>query len=116
VKPGFVIEERLADFNWWERPPTELQIFVIWGRVWLGQMNFVEGLARYHGAFIYRNGTMHEASWYKKIPFEWLEWTWPRLVETAEKLGANKDMFRVDFLWASLRHRLHFSMVTWKKR
>jgi hypothetical protein len=95
VKPGFVVEERFVQFDRWDRPPMELCIFVIWGRVWVGQMNYIEGQGRYHGAFIYRNGTTAKGSMYKKIPFDWLDW--PRLVELAEKLGANKDMFRADF-------------------
>jgi hypothetical protein len=98
VKPGITIEERLVDFNWYQRPPTEFQLFVVWGKVLFGQMNYVEGLGKHHGAWIYRNLTLHEASDYKKIPFDWIEWTWPRLVATAEQLGANKDMMRVDFL------------------
>jgi hypothetical protein len=98
VRPGLTIEERLVDFNWYDRPPTEFHMFVVWGKVVFGQMNYVNWGRRIHGAFINRNLTLHWASDYKKFPHDWIEWTWPRLVETAEKLGANKDMFRVDFL------------------
>jgi hypothetical protein len=92
VKPGFVVEERLVDFNRWDRPPLELCIFVIWGRVWCGQLNYIEEQNRFFGAFIYRNGTTVKGSFHKKIPFDWLDW--PELVRQAEELAKHKDMFR----------------------
>lgn len=36
VQPGVVVEERFSSFDNPNRPPLELQVYVIWGRVWMG--------------------------------------------------------------------------------
>jgi hypothetical protein len=92
VNPGAIVEERYTDLTNEDAPPAEFNVFTIWGRVWTGQYNFVKNQGRWSGGFIYRNGTMAAGS-SSRMP-TWIDW--PYVVEIAEKLGANKDMFRVD--------------------
>ena len=96
VQPGLVVEERWVDHNVRESPPHEFNMFVIWGKLWVGQWNTVDKHNRYCDGFIYRNGTLAKGGFYPPdyvLP-EWVPWD--ELVEIAEKLGRNKDMFRVD--------------------
>lgn len=94
VKPGIVMEELYTDVYNENAPPLEFNIFTIWGRVWISQVNYIEEQGRYILAFTYRNGTMvSDASNMKKMP-HWVDW--PKLVDIAERLGAHKDMFRTD--------------------
>jgi hypothetical protein len=91
VNPGAIVEERYTDLGNEDAPPTEFNMFTIWGKVWTGQYNFVTD-TRWCGGFFYRNGTASVGSG-RMLP-TWIDW--PRLVEIAEELGANKDMFRSD--------------------
>lgn len=103
VNPGFVIEERFTAFDNEDAPPLEFKIFTIWGRVWVAQMNYVEGQNGWCGGFVHRNGTMVAGSYgdqyvedvdgFKNV-VSWVNW--PHLVQIAEMLGENKDMFRTD--------------------
>jgi hypothetical protein len=86
------VEERYADFENEYAPPGEFNIFTIWGKVWVGQYNYVTDNNRWCAGFVYRNGTMTAGSSSEYPP--WVDW--PHLVEIAERLGANKDMFRTD--------------------
>ncbi len=103
TKPGLLVEQRFttppnfgpdsaerADFM----AAFEMKIFVIWGRVYLAYLK--RGSGRY-GGLAYRNGTMIECQntlldW-REIP-DYLHYD--EVVEVAEHLARNKDMFRVD--------------------
>lgn len=93
VKPGVVVEERYVDFDNFARPPLEFCIFTIWGRVWLATMNTVVDQHRSLDGVVYRNGTMPAGTRVQEIA-DFVDW--PHLVNVAERLGANKDMFRTD--------------------
>lgn len=94
VQPGIVVEELFTHVDDGNVPPMEFNIFTIWGRVWIGQMNEVEGQNRYNTGFFYRNGTAApQETGAPKIP-DYVDW--PQLVGIAEWLGAHKDMFRTD--------------------
>jgi len=68
---------------------------VIWGRVWVAQMNNVEGDSRYALTWLRRDGTPIAGK--DERPPKELEYVdYPLIVEIAETLGRNKDMFRVD--------------------
>jgi hypothetical protein len=86
-----VIEELFTDVDNEDAPPREFCIFTIWGKVWVAQMNFV-GDRRYTAGFVHRNGTMLSDK-FSSVP-DWLDFS--KLVKIAERLGANKDMFRTD--------------------
>jgi hypothetical protein len=96
-----VIEERLVDFNSNDHAPMEFKIFVIWGRVWMGLMNYWTEQEVWPGAdtfgIVYRNGSMAAGGEYDTFPFKGVV-DWEHLVDVAEKLSAHKDMFRVDIL------------------
>jgi hypothetical protein len=99
VKPGVVIEERYTALHCYECPPPEFKIFVIWGRMWIAQLDFVKGQDRWCGGNFHRNGTiMMKQDEEKGNPLDtWLDWVdFPRIVDMAERLGAHKDMLRVD--------------------
>jgi hypothetical protein len=93
VKPGVVVEERMVEVDHYHRAPVEFCMFVIWGKVWVGQMNYIDKEDRFAGRLIYRNGTL---AWWGDGTnhLDYIDWL--RVVEIAEMLGANKDMFRVD--------------------
>ena len=42
VKPGIVIEQLFTDVENEDIPPLEFNIFTIWGKVWVAQMNVVD--------------------------------------------------------------------------
>mmetsp|Transcript_17769 Transcript_17769/g.32157 ORF Transcript_17769/g.32157 Transcript_17769/m.32157 type:complete len:460 (-) Transcript_17769:302-1681(-) len=93
VRPGLAIEERYTADGDDDRPAMEFKIFVIWGRVWLA--NWRKGSHRW--GLIYRDGTVVDWSGYDEdhptVP-DFVDWD--RVIEIAETLGANKDMYRVD--------------------
>lgn len=91
VRPGAIVEERYTDLGNEDAPPTEFNVFTIWGKVWVGQYNYVTD-HRWCGGFFYHNGTASVGS--GRVLPTWIDW--PRVMEIAEKLGANKDMFRTD--------------------
>jgi hypothetical protein len=93
VKPGVVVEERMVEVDHFHRAPVEFCVFVIWGKVWVAQMNLIDGEERYLGHWMYRNGTLARGDVSKDLE-DYIEFS--RVVEIAESLGANKDMFRVD--------------------
>lgn len=93
VKPGVVIEERFVEVDNFDRAPIEFNCFVIWGRIWVVQMNNIEGEKRYAMTWLRRDGSVIEG---KEKPSEMEYVDFPRVVEMAETLGANKDLFRVD--------------------
>ena len=94
AKPGIVVEELFVAVEGNHLPPLEFCMFTIWGRLWIGQMNFVKDDKRWAGAFIHRDGTFAENSGEEELPYDDLDWEY--LVSIAERLGANKDMFRAD--------------------
>jgi hypothetical protein len=102
VKPGIIVEERFTAFDCYECPPPEFKVFVIWGRVWVVNLDHVNGGNKWTAGFLHRNGTMvaSEGSKYhfKENPLEtWLDWVdFSRVVEIAERVGAHKDLLRVD--------------------
>jgi hypothetical protein len=89
VNPGMVIEELFTDVTNEYAPPLEFCIFTIWGKVWVAQMH---DIATDRWSFVDPNGIML-ANQVGSIP-DWLDFS--ELVKIAEKLGANKDMFRTD--------------------
>jgi len=93
VRPGIAMEERYTADGEDDRPAMEFKIFSIWGRVWLA--NWRRGSRRW--GLIYRNGTVVDWSDFKDEHSELPEYVdWERVVEIAETLGANKDMYRTD--------------------
>jgi hypothetical protein len=92
VNPGIVIEELFTHVTNENVPPMEFNIFTIWGKVWIAQMNVVVEEGRFNDGFAFRNGTMLPGQ-HGTIP-KWLDFA--ELVRIAERLGANKDMFRTD--------------------
>ena len=93
VKPGIVVEELFTDVDDENDPPREFNIFTIWGKVWVAQMNIVEGEGQFSEGFFDRNGTMLADQDGFTVP-DWLDFA--ELVRIAEQLGAHKDMFRTD--------------------
>lgn len=89
VPAGVVVEERLTHWEDDSKAAIEFKVFTIWGKVW--QAKWRRGEYTYGVAF--RNGTMHTKSQESTLP-SWVNWD--RVVSIAEKLGANKDMFRTD--------------------
>jgi len=93
VEPGLVVEELWSSHEDRSLPPHEFCLFVVWGRVYVGVWNEVSS-DRYLDGFIYRDGTAAPGCpFYGELP-EWIPWK--EMVDIAESLGANKDMFRVD--------------------
>lgn len=92
VRPGIVVEERFTSWDGEDdRGGMEFKVFTIWGKMWLAiQRPGMDGAV----AILHRNGT--NLQWEGKndpLP-DWIDW--PKIVEIAEKSGANKDMFRTD--------------------
>lgn len=90
AKPGLLIEQR---FTSWERDDlaaVEFKVFTIWGRVHVGYWK--RGIV--HNGVVYRNGSSVICEDTKMSLPGWVDFA--RVVEIAEKLGAHKDMFRVD--------------------
>jgi len=92
VRPGIVIEELFSHHRDRSVPPHEFSMFVIWGKVHLGQWNYVDE-ERYFAGFFYRDGTAAPDCPASKLQ-DWIPWN--ELVEIAERLSEHKDMFRVD--------------------
>ena len=67
-------------------------MFVIWGKVYIGQWNQV-GDDRFLSGFFYRDGSSAPACPMSELP-DWIPWD--ELVGIAEGLSQHKDMFRVD--------------------
>jgi len=104
VRPGLVIEELFAAVDYENVPPMELSLFVVWGRLWLANANEVRGFNRWSNGFYHRNGSAVPGNPHGDIP-EWVDW--PLVLSVAERLGANKDMFRVDmFVGLPAKHPL----------
>jgi hypothetical protein len=107
VKPGIVIEQLFTDVENEDIPPLEFNIFTVWGKVWVAQMNVVDEddedddrvFERFYEGYVHRNGSMlidHSDPNYElsdTVP-DWLDYA--ELVRIAENLGAHKDMFRTD--------------------
>ena len=90
AKPGLLIEQR---FTSWERDDlaaVEFKVFVIWGRVHVAYWK----RGTLHNGIVYRNGSDVVCEDTKMSLPGWVDFT--RVVEIAERLGAHKDMFRVD--------------------
>lgn len=106
VKPGIIIEERFTSPICPECPPPEFKVFIIWGRVWIATLDFVAGGNKWAAGFLYRNGTMvagtpgadnhhyKENSVFRDWHLDWVDFS--RVVEIAERVGAHKDLLRVD--------------------
>jgi hypothetical protein len=92
VNPGIIIEELFTHVQNENVPPLEFNIFTIWGKVWIAQMNVVVEEGRFNDGFVFHNGTMLPGQ-HGTVP-DWLDFS--ELVRIAEQLGANKDMFRTD--------------------
>jgi hypothetical protein len=106
VKPGIIIEERFSSVHHPDCPPPEFKVFVIWGRVWMATLDFVVGGRKWNAGLLHRNGTMvagtvgednhhyKENGIFRGWLLDWLDYS--RVVEIAERLGAHKDLLRVD--------------------
>lgn len=93
VTPGLVIEERIALWDNDKRPAMQFQFFVIWGRVYIARWN--RGLSPW--GIVTRDGKVMKWVGMSKAHVEVPEYVdWEKLIEIAERLGANKDMIRVD--------------------
>ncbi|OEU15932.1 hypothetical protein FRACYDRAFT_240627 [Fragilariopsis cylindrus CCMP1102] len=92
VRPGIVIEELFSNHEDRSLPPHEFCLFVIWGKVYIGQWNQV-GDDRFLSGFFYRDGSSAPACPMSELP-DWIPWD--ELVGIAEGLSQHKDMFRVD--------------------
>lgn len=111
VKPGVVVEERFVSFMDGKGAPVEFNMFVIWGKLWVAKMNNLGEEPQYVTTWVYRNGSVPEDA-SRPPELDYLMDKWSQLVELAEKLGANKDMLRVDifvglpmgsqFLWTDV--------------
>lgn len=120
VKPGIVIEERYSSFDDIWAPPVEFNVFVIWGRVYAGQLNFVDGEGRWCLGFFSRDGEFHSVSedYNPRDEGRFLEWLdWDHVVEMAERLGNHKDMIRVDvFAGLSAANAIKLQNVSKERR
>eukprot|EP00536_Pseudo-nitzschia_multiseries_P014406 jgi/Psemu1/38550/gm1.38550_g len=92
VRPGIVIEQLYSHGNDRDLPPHEFCMFVVWGKVYVGQWNMVDD-DRYMGGFFYRDGRAAPGCPMDELD-DWIPWS--ELVEIAENLSQHKDMFRVD--------------------
>lgn len=92
VQPGIVIEELFSNHEDRSLPPHEFCMFVIWGKVYVGQWNEV-GDDRYLSGFFYRDGSSAPGCPRSELP-AWIPWE--ELVALAEVMSQHKDMFRVD--------------------
>ena len=92
VKPGIVVEERFTSWDGKDnRGGMEFKVFTIWGRMWLAvQRPGMDGAV----AILHRNGTNLEWEGTSDPLPDWIDWS--KIVEIAERSGANKDMFRTD--------------------
>ena len=93
VTPGMVVEERITLWDNDMRPAMQFQLFVIFGRVYIAR--WVRGLSPW--GLVTRDGKV--VTWvgmpdnHPEVP-NWVDF--PKVIETAERVGANKDMIRVD--------------------
>jgi len=93
VKPGVVIEERFTSFDRDDRPAVEFKVFCVWGRVVVS--TWKQGTETY--GYFRRDGTKIKTYENDFVDIPRPSWVdWEAVVELAEKLAANKDMFRVD--------------------
>ena len=92
VRPGIVIEELFAHHGDRSLPPHEFCMFVVWGRVVIGQWNEVDD-ERYSAGFFYRDGSAAPGNPINVLD-DWIPWM--ELVHIAEELSQHKDMFRID--------------------
>jgi hypothetical protein len=93
VKPGVMIEERFTNIDGSDDSGgMEFKVVTIWGRVWLAQWRPGTSKVR---AFLRRDGSTLQ--WDEEQSHDLPDWiNWPRIVDLAEQLGRNKDMFRTD--------------------
>lgn len=90
AKPGLLIEQRFTSWERDDQAALEFKVFVVWGRVHIAYWK--RGV--FHNGIVYRDGSDVVGEDTKISLPEWIDFT--SVVEIAERLGANKDMFRVD--------------------
>jgi hypothetical protein len=97
VHPGIVVEERItAFFDSTLQSPLEIQVYVIWGKVWMASWPRAEDRPSSHPGMIHRNGTaIMDDHTMVKVP-DWIQWE--IIVALAEHLSAHKDIFQVNVL------------------
>jgi hypothetical protein len=97
VEPGLMVERLLSRSD--GSPPIERKVWVFHGRVRLVQTLLNDGVANHHAAFHDRLWRRH--AWYLLSPPNPEHFEPPphleRIVEVAERLGAEFDHIRVDF-------------------
>lgn len=93
VSPGMIVEERISLWDNDKRPAMQFQCLVIWGRLFIARWNrglSLWGLVSREGNVFKWDGAQESHS---DLP-GWVDWN--EVVRLAEKVGANKDMIRVD--------------------
>lgn len=94
LKPGLVVEQRFTSFlKDIDDAALEFKVITIWGRVWVAKWNLGSFRNPWWLGAVHRNGTLVKGSEWSSLP-DWVDWS--RVVDIAERLGAHKDMFRVD--------------------
>lgn len=93
VPAGIVVEDRFTAFDSQSRAPTEISVYVIWGRVFVGVWHNAEGPK--HNGIVFRNSTvLMDDGTQMKTP-RWIQWE--GIVDIAEELAAHKDFYQVNF-------------------
>lgn len=109
VTPGVIVEERMTSVFDSNQPPVQLNVYVIWGRVWMASWsnyndddNNNSAEEPSNPAVVYRNGTVvvvlkdgDQQYMLREVP-DWLPWG--RVVQVAEGLAAHKDIYQVNLL------------------
>lgn len=93
IEPGIVVEERFTAYDRDDEPALEFKVLTIWGRVHVANWRRGGWKSLWWPGVVNRNGTMVEGSEVLSLP-DWVDWS--RVVDIAERLGAHKDMFRID--------------------
>ena len=94
VSPGMIVEERITLWDNDKRPAMQFQCLVIWGRLFIARWNRGQslwGLVDRDGQVFNEWDGAHDD--HSDLP-PWVDWD--EVVRLAERVGANKDMIRVD--------------------
>ena len=103
ITPGVIVEDRMVSVFDPHQPPIQLNVYMIWGRVWMALWSNYENEDNVvHPSMVYRNGTVvvlpkddSQQHLFREVP-DWLPWG--RVVQVAEDLAAHKDIYQVNLL------------------